>query len=241
MDPSLEAPEDLGQLLLNVATALPPHELELVLGDLPMPELARLSCVHKAYRDAWRRLQRKGPWKRYEPPSAHDIKKAKGNSRLARASRYGDVAVIRSRVAAGVDEHGTPLLEATEGDGNRVVDEALQRAAHDGRVQAVELLLAAGADVHACCDQALQWASHYGHAAVVQLLVQNGADVHADDDWALYDAAAQGLADVVQLLLQHDAHGLSSNEAALILACISGLAADAQMLIQQGADVHSGG
>ena len=155
-----------------MATQLPPGDLLLVLGHLPMPELARLSCVHKAFRVAWRCLQEQHPGKRYAPPSADDIKKSKDLPRMERASAFGDVTVIQAMFAAGVDEHGKPLLQA--GNNGRAVDQALWRAAELGHLQAVELLLDSGVDVHSGEDAALRWASHNGHAAVVQLLLQHG-------------------------------------------------------------------
>ena len=87
-------------------------------------------------------------------------------------------------LAAGVDEHGTPLLEARDQFDNRIVDEALFYAAERGDVQAVELLLGGGATVvhveHAQGEKttALLAASENGHADVVQLLLlQHGTSV----------------------------------------------------------------
>ena len=127
------------------------------------------------------------------------------DSRLLRAGSFGDVAVIGSIVAAGVDEHGTPLLEARNKGNTRLVDQALVNAAEHGSVQAVELLLASGADLHAGDDEALRKASRLGHAVIVQLLIQHGANVGAHDSRALHWASANGRVDVMQVLLQHGA------------------------------------
>jgi len=47
-------------------------------------------------------------------------------------------------ITAGVDEHGTPLLEAIAINNKRSVDHALYLAACSGFIQAVDLLLDAG-------------------------------------------------------------------------------------------------
>ena len=156
MAASSSAPSELSQLLERVVSTLPPETHALVLRHLPTVELTRLSCVHKAFRVAWRTLREQHPGKRHAPPSARDIKHFKPYGRLVRAARFGDGAVIRSMAAAGVDEHGTALLEATYVGNKRIVDDALAVAAMAGHVEAVELLLDAGADVHADDDQALQ-------------------------------------------------------------------------------------
>jgi hypothetical protein len=229
MAASSSAPNELAKLLELVATALPPETHPLVLRHLPMPELARLSCVHKAFHVAWKSLQGQRDRERYAPPSAADLQRVEGLSRLARAAAFGDVAVIRSIVAAGVDEHGKPLLEAQD------QDEALCRAAGCGHVQAAELLLGSGADVHYGGSFPLRVASENGHADVVQLLIQRCADVHAVGDYALRWASQNGHAAVVQLLLQHGADVHANNERALRKASDYGHADVVQLLTQHGA------
>ena len=53
MEASLSAPSELSLLLQRIVTTLPPETHVLVMRHLPMPEPARLSCVHKAFRAAW--------------------------------------------------------------------------------------------------------------------------------------------------------------------------------------------
>ena len=157
-----------------------------MLRHLPRVELALLSCVHKAFHVAWRSLREQQPGKRYAPPSAEDIKWITPRRRLERAAYLGNVAVIRSMVAAGVDERGVPLLEAHDKVNYfRIVDQALWRATEGEQVQAVELLLGSGSDVRAHEDAALRRASKKGDTDTVQLLLQHGANVHARGDWAL--------------------------------------------------------
>jgi hypothetical protein len=239
MEASSSEPSELALLLQRIVSTLPPETHALVLRDLPMPELARLSCAHKAFRVAWRSLRDQQSGERYAPPSADDLQLVQGSSRLERAAAFGDVAVIRFMVTAGVDEHGTPLLEAQGQHEQRLVDAALWRAAGGGHLQAVELLLGYGADVHAVDDVALRLASKNGHTAVVQLLIQHGADVHAVDDNALQLASKNGHTAVVQLLIQHGANVHAVDDTALLLASYYGHTAVVELLLQHGADVHA--
>ena len=185
MEASSSVPNELAQLLQSIIRTLPPHELELVLSHLPMPELARLSCVHKAFLVAWRSLREQHPGRRYAPPSRGELNRAKAFRRLERAAFLGDVAVIRSAVAAG------RRLQARDGLGSRKVDKILWHAADGGRVQSLELLLTLGASVRSRHDHALLRASGNGHTDAVQFLIQRGANVHADHDVALRQASSQ--------------------------------------------------
>ena len=233
---------ELAKLLLKIVTHV------LVLRDLPVPELARLACVHKAYRVAWRCLREQNPGKRYAPPSA-ELVELVHYSRLGRASSFVDAAVINSMVSAGVDEHGTPLTAF--GPYNlRTVDQALRRAVFYGHVDAVRLLIAAGADVNAAAPiqfggeqfgglSALSSASLFGHVDVVELLLQHVADVHFGDDWALRLACINGHVDVARLLIQKGGHVNAQNGAALQLASERGHTDVVQLLLQHGADVHA--
>jgi ankyrin repeat protein len=236
---SSAAPSELTVLLQKIVSTLPPETHPLVLRHLPVPELARLSCVHKAFLVAWQTLQTQQPGERYSPPHAYDLQWVKTSSRLVRAAAFGDVAVIRSMLTAGVDEHGTPLLEAQAQDEQRVVDNALWHAARVGHVLAVELLLGYGADVHADDEGALRFASLNGHTAVVQLLLQHGADVHVHGDGALRWASEDGHIAVVQLLIQHGADVHAFDDGALVVASQYGHTAVVQLLIQHGANVHA--
>jgi ankyrin repeat protein len=244
MEASSSAPNELALLLQRVVSTLPPETHPLVLRHLPTVELARLSCVHKALHVAWKSLQGQHDGEHYAPPSADDLQRFKDCSRLERAADLGDVAVIRSMVAAGVDEHGSPLLEAQDKYKRRLVDKALWRAAVGGHLPAVELLLGSGANVHAKDEdgfRALSLACRRGHADVVQLLIQHGADVHADHDGALRIASQLGHAAVVQLLIQHGANVHADDDYALQLASCNGHTAVVQLLLQHGANVHVDG
>jgi ankyrin repeat protein len=230
-------------LLQRLVTQLPAHILVLVLSWLPGVELARLSCVHKAFWVAWRSLRDRHPGLQISQRFPLD-------RRLVRAAFLGDVAVIKEMVNAGVDERGVPLLLHERPTGGTVLDRALLSAAWRGHLHAVELLLDAGADIKTHREQcwsyphhhdgqhALDMASSFGHADVAALLIQRGADVHAGHNQALRSASEFGYADLVALLLQHGADVHACNQS-LQLASKRGHPAVVELLIQHGADVHA--
>jgi ankyrin repeat protein len=242
---SSSPPDDLVLLLERVVTTLPPETHTLVLRHLPAVELARLSCVHKAYLVAWRRLQEQVPGRRYALPLAVRLSRAEWGAlqgvQLARAAAFGDVAVIRSMFAAGVDEHGTPLLLARDSLNNMLtVDSAALAAVGGGHSDALELLIEHGAGVRAD-DDSLRVAVFYGHAGMVQLLIQHGADVHADGDYALKAACMCGHTGLVELLIQHGADVHSGGDEPLRFASAFGHPGAVAVLLQHGADVHAHG
>jgi hypothetical protein len=108
------APTEVGLLLLRTAMTLPIHILVIVLHPLPAVELARLACVHNVFWRALLSLRQQHPGRRYAKPKESLLANARMWSRLSRAGYYGDVAVIQSIVAAGVDEHGVLLSLALD-------------------------------------------------------------------------------------------------------------------------------
>jgi ankyrin repeat protein len=243
-----EASNELSLLLERVATELPPLVLIIVLRPLPGVELARLACVHKAFREVLLILRQQNPGPsfggpRYGPPNIWNIEWMQYLCRLVRAARFGDVAVLQEMITAGVDEHGTPLLEAITTDNKRIVDAALCAAANSGFIQAVELLLDAGANVHSSVhhDHPLVYASRQGHADVVALLIERGTDVHADNDSALVNASRMGHDNVVKLLIELGADIHAQDDYALRRATSHGHTSTVAVLLQRGANVHAVG
>jgi ankyrin repeat protein len=99
----------------------------------------------------------------------------------------------------------------------------LWRAAHDGRMESVRLLVAQGADVNYLdpddCNQALHTAAENGHPEVCRFLVMNGARPD------IISAAMIGMVDAVEELLEAapsqvhrvDQHGRSPLDAATLM------------------------
>ena len=123
--------------------------------------------------------------------------------------------MIRSMLAAGVDEHGTSLQPARDSCELRTLDLALYEAVGAGSVQAVEMLLDAGANMqpdHPDYEStALLHACYYGQADVAAFLIERGADVHADNEYALRRAVMHDKIDVVAVLIQHGADARVGN------------------------------
>ncbi len=93
-------------------------------------------------------------------------------TRLHRAARTGDVALLRSELQRGV----SPNVADIRGQS------ALMIAAQRGHIQAVELLLQAGANVNARSQSgrtALIDAAEAGRVNTTRLLIQHGADLNA--------------------------------------------------------------
>jgi ankyrin repeat protein len=247
----------LAQLLERVA-ALPLLTLVLVLRHLPTVELARLTFVHKAFWLALASLREQHAGARYARPTSEDLNNACTFSRLSRAALYGDVAIIASMVAAGVSEHGTPLLQAFESPLSLMplLDHALFQSVKKGHVQAAELLLDAGADLHGCAGMLLCLAADEGHANMVAMLLLRGANVKAEYGLSLILASKNGRLDIMALLIERgaDVNGANNGNVRsrthrgelirystqpICSASQYGQAAAVALLIQHGAHVHT--
>ncbi|XP_026685165.1 ankyrin repeat domain-containing protein 50-like [Diaphorina citri] len=124
---------------------------------------------------------------------------------------------------------------------------ALNVAAHQGFVDAVQILLEAGANInHTDCEgwTPLRSASWGGHSAVVKLLLQSGADVNCSDmggRTALRAAAWGGHLEVVKLLLAAGAHvnaADSEGRTALIASAYMGHADIVSSILEYDADIN---
>lgn len=135
---------------------------------------------------------------------------------LMQAAAEGDVARVRSLLAAGADANARDEEGAT----------ALMRAAHAGHLDAVRALVDAGADVDATDDRgwgALAKAVYNadldrGFANVVEFLIERGANVEAPIGYGIRPlmlAAGYGEIAVVEALLAGGADVLARNEGGL--------------------------
>ena len=123
---------------------------------------------------------------------------------------------------------------------------ALHHAAAQGRVTAVERLLAAGVAVDAGDDRGstpLIHASKHGHLSTVDILLRGGAEARLADtsynETALQWAVQAGHSDVVRRLCPEsdvDARG-SQGQTALLWAAQAGDMASIQALVEAGADL----
>lgn len=142
--------------------------------------------------------------------------------RLLNAAGAGDLAALRSALAAGAnvrDAEDLALRHAAECGHTAIVeallaaganlhakdDEALRVAAERGHIATVKVLLEAGADVSAREDYPLRWASEHGHTEIVECLITAGANIHAIEDQALRSTAWAGHTPLVRLLRAHGA------------------------------------
>jgi len=229
-------------MLECLAAELPTLVLVVVLLPLPGVEIARLACVKKACLLALVQIRQQIPGPRYAAPTEEHIRRARLASRIVRAGRYGDVAVLKVMISSGTDEHDVPLLRAREQGQERTIDKALCLAAFNGHVYAAELLLDAGASVHAHSatdkDKALRSAAHAGHTDVVALLIRRGADVHAHNDEAFRKAIVNGNFELIQLLLVHGADANAYHGSALNWVCERGLTDVLALLLSHGADAN---
>jgi ankyrin repeat protein len=118
------------------------------------------------------------------------------------AARAGDLAKVKALL------NDNPKLVFSKDDNGTT---PLHLAAHEGRKDVAELLLAKKADVNAQNNNGtapLHWAAIYDHKDVAELLLANKADIDAKDsygDTPLHYAALWGYMDMVELLLDNKA------------------------------------
>ena len=125
---------------------------------------------------------------------------------------------------------------------------ALTAAAHDGRLDILEILLVAGADVMASDGYGIQIAAAKGHEHIVMELLKHKADVnalttneHFPGGTAIQGAAEAGEDDMVKLLLAENADpnlGSGENAPPLFAAATNGHEDIISMLIDAGAMVN---
>jgi ankyrin repeat protein len=76
-------------------------------------------------------------------------------------------------------------------------DEALRSNAANGHLETVKYLVEHGADI----NLVLANSAYYGHLKVVKYIIENGADIHSNDDGALKWSAYHGYLEIVKYLI----------------------------------------
>ncbi len=163
-----------------------------------------------------------------------------GITELMNAVEMGDLAMIESLLASGVD------LDARNDSGAT----ALLMASAAGRGKAVERLLVAGADPDIASnrgDTPLAMAIQYGNPNIAVLLLRHGADPDVDHNAdnarlrkpVLVRAAVLGQSDVVQLLIERGVDLNKSGLEALNAALWRAHEQTARLLVDAGLDLNA--
>jgi ankyrin repeat protein len=161
---------------------------------------------------------------------------ARQTDALLQAARTGDVAAAVALLDAAVPLEAVDFFQGST---------ALILASHNGHLETVQALLAAGADTTARAQRgntALILASDNGHLGVAQALLAAGADTAAQNQsgvTALILASDEGHQEVVQALLAAGAGTAAQSNhgnTALILASVEVHLEVVQALLAAGAD-----
>jgi hypothetical protein len=107
-----------------------------------------------------------------------------------------------------------PMVVKTYGESQQLSTEAkapdisLLKAAKDGNIEDVKLLIANGADVNARNkdgETPLHHAASFGHKEIIELLIAKGADVNAKDNstWEWTPIAVASSLEIIKLFRKH--------------------------------------
>ena len=148
-----------------------------------------------------------------------------------------DHGIIESSVSG--DVHQMKYL-LDRGGGHAKKDSALCRAAENGHLEVVCLLLDSGANIHTGNDYALRCSVECGYLNVVELLIERGASIHTEDGQALRLAAERGYLEMVSLLLDSGADAPADNDRALRQSVTQGHSDVVLLLLEHGANLEAG-
>lgn len=225
---------------LKVEGYTPPDHMLPLIQQIQQQERQHLTSGAEAT-NASRHQANPGPEDRRSSPVnpllAEGAKPYEIAAALSDAAAEGDIKTVRAALARGASVNETDLRCETP----------LGRAARNGQLETMHVLLAAGADPEAAPSTlshfrglSLWNAAENGQAAAVQLLLEAGADVHSGNGRALWLAASKGHADTVKVLLQGGAHLQAQDDAALREAAKNGHTDTVKVLLDAGANVHAG-
>lgn len=155
------------------------------------------------------------------------------------AAEQGNVSAVRSQLAWGENPDARTLLSR---------DTPLIKAAANGHIEVVKLLLEQGADVNRHNEGGetpLHYAARNGHVEVMEILLDHGADVTAKGTGCgtpLQWAARSGQIKAAELLLAHDAdvnQKGTDEHTALTDAVRNGHVDMVKFLLSRGAEVNT--
>lgn len=166
----------------------------------------------------------------------------------------GDLSTLKLPSWYGQIDMMKVMLDCEAFDGQNEVPRSqtvLRKAAADGYLDVVKLLIAQGADLNAASGwhgsvRALQLAAENGHVDVLQLLMAHG--VHPDNASGMFGslaplqaAAEEGQVDAITVLLFHGANvdAMYERRAALHVAAKNGQVDAIRVLLAHGADVNA--
>ena len=153
-------------------------------------------------------------------PKAASSKKSKSSiPKWAIASVAGIAVMIAILIMFFPDDSNgilpsEPMVVKTYGESQQLSTEAkapdisLLKAAKDGNIEDVKLLIANGADVNARNkdgETPLHHAASFGHKEIIELLIAKGADVNAKDNstWEWTPIAVASSLEIIKLFRKH--------------------------------------
>jgi ankyrin repeat protein len=207
-------------------------------AEMAEPSIAATNKVQES--PATKAVEPDTPAQEAEPELAQGVP----DEEFIEAVEAEDAAEVARLLEAGAN----PNAEDSRGNA------ALARAARDGQLEIIQLLLDAGADVNGTGtfglgtdDAAIALASTYDHLAIVDLLIAHGADVNQEDSefgvTAIGAAAWYNHDDVVRLLLENGADpawasDYNKGETPLHWAALNGSLESAELLLDAGVNVN---
>jgi ankyrin repeat protein len=207
------------ELLKKLAT-LPALALLMVLCHLSAPELARLACVHHAFKDALDSLRRTDA-ARFGAPSPTALNEA----RLWRAAALGDMGVVQAMAST--------LPPDRDGQRRAPWSTALVAAAQNAHMAVMQVCLSMGADPNAHNGQPLLLAATHDYDDVAQMLIRQHGSPDMPMAAALVVAARHGSTAVLLTLLDEFSYDRRELTDALHTACLHARLAPVTILLNQ--------
>lgn len=144
---------------------------------------------------------------------------------LYRATRLGDIEIVREAVERGADISADSEC-------------ALKEACENGHLEVVKYLKELGANVHINNDMPLYRAMEYDHIEIVKYLREVGVNISADNECALRWASANGYMSAVKYLVENGADISANDDTALNWSIENGRLEIVKYLVENGVNIH---